>query len=293
MRRVALKGLWLRRGRALLTTLAVVLGVAMVCGTFVLTDTIDKAFDQIFKTGNQGSSVVVTGKEIVQDSFSGPATIPANLLGKVRGVDGVAEATGSVQASGFGTDQVRLTDHGKVIGSENAPKLAIGGDWTVQRFNPFKLDAGRFPQAEGEVTLDRSTADKEHIKPGDEIGVSGQTGEQTFKVVGVAKYGEVNSLGGATIALFTLPVAQELLGKTGRLDSIAVAADPGVSDDELKDRIKPVVGTTATVRTGAEQAAKQSADIEDFTSIIRYFLLAFGFIALGVGAFVIYNTLTI
>src|SRR5204863_277811 len=45
---VALKGLFARRLRAVLTALAIVLGVAMVSGSFVLTDTISKAFDTIF-----------------------------------------------------------------------------------------------------------------------------------------------------------------------------------------------------------------------------------------------------
>jgi putative ABC transport system permease protein len=293
MRKVAVKGLWLRRGRSLLTTLAVVLGVAMVCGTYVLTDTIDKAFDDIFTTGNQGSSVVVTGKEIVEESLSGPASVPEDLLQKIEATDGVADASGTVQASGFGTDQIRLSIDGKVIGNKNAPKLGIGADFAKPRFNPFTLAAGRFPQRDGEVTLDRSTADKEHLEVGDTIGVSGQTDERPFKIVGIARYGEVNSLGGATIGLYTVPVAQELLDKKGRLDTIAVAADPGVTDAQLKDALEPVVGPNATVRTGDEQAAEDSEDIEEFTSIIRYFLLAFGFIALGVGAFVIYNTLTI
>src|SRR4051794_31529917 len=107
MRRVALKGLWLRRGRAMLTALAVVLGVAMVCGTYVLTDTISKAFDDIFTTGAAKTSAVITGREVVSDSSSGAATISESLVAKVRGVPGVAAAAGAI--SGAGTaDQIRL-----------------------------------------------------------------------------------------------------------------------------------------------------------------------------------------
>jgi putative ABC transport system permease protein len=294
MRRVALKGLWMRRGRSVLTTLAVVLGVAMVCGTYVLTDTISKAFDEIFQTGNANTSVVVTGKEVVKDSLSGSATVPAALLEKIRAADNVAEASGLVQAEGFGTDVIRLSaPGGKAYGNPNAPKLGFGFDFGAERFNPFTLAAGRWPAKDGEVVVDFGTADKEGLAPGDKIGVSGQAGERAFTVVGTAKYGKVNSLGGATIGLFTVPVAQDLLGKQGRFDSIAVAGDPGISDAALADSLKPVVGNKATVRTGAQEAKQQSQDVEEATSIVRYFLLAFGFIALGVGAFVIYNTLTI
>src|SRR4051795_5981172 len=109
MRRVALKGLWLRRGRALLTALAVVLGVAMVCGTYVLTDTISKAFDDIFTTGSAKTSAVITGKEVVANSSSGAATIDQAVVAKVRRTPGVADATGAISGTGSGsTDQIRL-----------------------------------------------------------------------------------------------------------------------------------------------------------------------------------------
>ena len=151
MRKVALKGLWLRRGRALLTTIAVVLGVAMVCGTYILTDTIDKAFDSIFTTANQGTDAVVTAREVVDDAASGTATIPASVLEKVRAVDEVEFAGGTIEASGFGTDQIRLVLDGKTLGNENAPKFGIGADFEIARFNPFELADGRFPEADGEI----------------------------------------------------------------------------------------------------------------------------------------------
>ena len=58
MIRIALKGLAARKLRVALTGLAVVLGVAMISGTYVLTDTIDQAFGQLFTTGQKGSDVV-------------------------------------------------------------------------------------------------------------------------------------------------------------------------------------------------------------------------------------------
>ena len=120
------------------------------------------------------------------------------------------------------------------------------------------------------------------------------TGEtRDFEIVGIARFGEVNSLGGATFGLFTIPTAQALLDKPDRLDTISVAADAGVGGTQLKAALKEALGREVSVQTGDEAAAEDSADIEEATSFIRYFLLAFGFIALGVGAFVIYNTLTI
>lgn len=294
MRRVALKGLWLRRGRALLTTIAVVLGVAMVCGTYILTDTIDKAFDGVFTAANRGTNAVVSAQNRVENSLSGTATIPASLLDRVRDVDTVGEATGSVQATGFGTDQVRLVKDGKTIGQDGAPKLGIGVDFDEERFNPFSLVDGRFPRGGREIAVDKGTADKEKLAPGDRIGIAAQGAVEPYTITGVVRYGTVNSLGGATIAVLTIPTAQQLLDKRGRFDTISVSSAAGVSDADLKRSLgDALAGSSVKVQTASENTAENSADVQEGIAFFRYFLLAFGLIALGVGAFVIYNTLTI
>jgi putative ABC transport system permease protein len=93
MRRVALKGLLHRRTRAVLTALAIVLGVSMMSGTYVLTDTIDKAFDDIFTASYRDTSVVISGREIVKGSDT---TVPASLLARVRSLPDVEAAAGSL-----------------------------------------------------------------------------------------------------------------------------------------------------------------------------------------------------
>ena len=212
----------------------------------------------------------------------------------MRSVDDVEEATGTVEAAGFGTDQVRLVVDGETIGSENAPRLGVGADFAgSQRLNPFTLEAGEFPDGDGEIALLQDLADDEDLEVGDTIGVSAQGGTEDFEIVGIARFGDVGSLGGATFGLFDLATGQRLLDKEDRLNTISVAAASGVPDAQLKESLQEALGGEVRVRTGDEQAAADSEDIEEALSFIRYFLLAFGFIALGVGAFVIYNTLTI
>ena len=60
--RIALKDLLGRKLRLILTSLAIVMGVAMVSGTFVLTDTINAGFSSIFSTAYSSSDAVVTGQ---------------------------------------------------------------------------------------------------------------------------------------------------------------------------------------------------------------------------------------
>ena len=101
MTRFALKGLLGRKLRTALTAIAIVLGVTMVSGTYVLTDSIDKAFDSIFTDVRQGSNVIVSGKSAFDLSDGSGATAPAfdeEVLEEVREVEGVALAEGSVDS---------------------------------------------------------------------------------------------------------------------------------------------------------------------------------------------------
>ena len=114
-----------------------------------------------------------------------------------------------------------------------------------------------------------------------------------FKLVGIARYGNVDSIGGATFAVFTIPTAQALFDRQNAYDGISAAAKKGTSAQQLVDEIKPILPPNAQVRTGAQEAKKQTDDVTSFTKFIRYLLLAFAGIALFVGAFVIFNTLSI
>ncbi len=116
---------------------------------------------------------------------------------------------------------------------------------------------------------------------------------QKFKISGLVRFGSVDTIGGATLAGFDLATAQQFFGKVGQLDQIRVAAKPGVSPEKLVADITPILPSGTEVRTGTAQAAEDAKDTNEFISFLRYFLLAFGVVALFVGAFVIVNSLSI
>ncbi len=295
MRRVALKGLAQRKLRTTLTALAVVLGVAMVSGTYVLTDTISHAFTSIFATSYQSTSAVIIGREVVKESGSGSATVPASIVDRVGALPGVQEASGAIFDVNSNADTAKILDRGgKAISVGGAPNFAFGFDPRRTRFNPLRLVEGRWAAGPGEMVIDRGTASKNHFAVGGSVSVAPRQGaRRRFSIVGIARFGSVDSLGGATIAVFDVPTAQGLLHKRGQFDLISVAAAPGTAPAQLVDRIRPVLPGSATVRTGEQQASANSKDVTNATSIIQDFLLAFGGIALFVGAFVIFNTLSI
>jgi putative ABC transport system permease protein len=289
---VALKGLAGRKLRAALTAIAIVLGVAMISGTYILTDTIKAAFSTVFTTVYAKTDAVITGKVAFGNSNTSnnlPPSFSESLLPKVRNLPGVADADGGI------TDEAHIVgSDGKVIASGGSPGLAFSvhsrGD---QRFNPLTLVHGTWPVGAHEVAIDAHTASKENFKVGQTVGVVAQGPVTPYKIAGIVKIGGVSSLGGATITVFDFPTAQKIFHKEGKLDSINIAAAKGTSPQQLVDEIKPILPPTAEVRTAAGQAAQATKDTNSFLSIINDFLLAFGGVALFVGAFVIANTLSI
>jgi putative ABC transport system permease protein len=293
MIRVALKGLLGRKLRAVLTAIAIVLGVAMVSGTYVLTDTIKAAFSTVFTTVYKNTDAVITGKSAVGNNRGGqnstaPPSLPASLLTRVRALPGVADASGSI------SDLAGLVGHNdKVISRGGAPGLAFSYSPAGQRFNPLTLTKGNWPGGPDQAVIDSNTASKNHFSIGQQIGVVARGPVERFTIVGTAKIGGVSSLGGSTFAVFTLPTAQRLFNKQGQYDQISVAGAHGVSPQRLVSEIHPLLPASAQVRTGQGQAKQATKDTSGFLNIFQDFLLAFGGIALFVGSFVIANTLSI
>ena len=288
---VALKGLLGRKLRAALTAVAIVLGVAMISGTYVLTDTIKAAFGTVFTQVYKNTDAVITGKSAIggrNDRIVLPS-LPQSLLTRVRALPGVDVAEGGID------DQAKLVGRDdKVISRGGAPNLAFSvnpsGD---QRFNPLVLSSGRWPSGPHEIAIDAKTASAGHFNVGEEIGVLARGPLERFRIAGLVRFGGLSSLGGATLAIFDLPTAQRLFDKQGKLDSMGVAAKPGVTPEQLVAQIRPLLPKTAQVRTGQQEAKQAAKDTNAFLSILEYFLLAFGFVALFVGIFVIANTLGI
>ncbi|HYK07693.1 MAG TPA: FtsX-like permease family protein [Gaiellaceae bacterium] len=291
MTKFALKGLLGRKLRTALTALAIVLGVAMISGTYVLTDSIDSAFDTIFTEVRKGSSAVITGKaafDLSEGSGASAPAFPESVLTTVRGVDGVALAEGSVDSDSttlIGRDR-------KAVVNGGAPNLGFAIAQGDSPFNPLALVEGDWPGPD-EVVIDSGTAKDEDFKIGEVIGVQAEGPVEQLEVSGIVRLNASISIGGATLAGFDLPTAQRLFKKVGKLDEIAVAASAGTSDAQLISNISAVLPPGTQVRSGQAQAADDAAETNEFITFLQGFLLAFAGIALFVGSFVIANSLSI
>ncbi len=294
MSRVAVRSLLFRRGRTVLIALAIVIGVAMVSGTYVLTDTITKAFNGIFTASYANTSAVISGKSIVSNSTAGNVTIPESLAGKVRKLPGVQAAAGAIFAVGSTADKAQLLNRqGKTISAGGAPTFAFGFNPDEARFNPMTLTAGRWAVNGDQVVIDKGVADKYGFSVGQRIGVSALGPTRYFTISGIATFGSVSSLGATTIAVFTVSEAQRLLSKGPRVDTIFLAAKPGFTPRQVVEQVRPLLPPATQVKTGTQQARSDSKDIQGALQFIQYFLLAFAGIAVLVGAFVTFNTISI
>jgi putative ABC transport system permease protein len=287
---VALKGLLGRKFRAGLTAFAIVLGVAMISGAFVLTDTLGKSLDHIYKQSYAASDAVISSEEAVNTGDTTPEApaFSADVLRKVERLPGVRRAQGSIE------DQARLVDRsGKAIGKAGNGN-AVGVDPSVdQSLNPLQLVAGKWPRGDGEIAIDKTTANKHHFQIGQTVGAFADGPVHRYRVSGIVRFGTVDSIGSATITVFDLATAKRLFDKQGKLDLIRVQAKDGVSNAELVRQIRPLLSGTTQVKTAAAQASSDSKDTQTGVDAIRYILLAFAGIALFVGGFVIANTLAI
>src|SRR3954470_8755250 len=169
MLRIALKGALARRLRLALTAASIVIGVAFVSGTLVLTDTLNATFDQIFGNASKGVSVVVRGEQAFEGSSdNGPtderALVPDTTLEAVRAVPGVATAVGD--ADGY----AQLVYKGKAVVNGGAPNL--GTAWVGDKPESLlHLVKGREPTLPGEILIDTKSADKYHIPIGAKVEV--------------------------------------------------------------------------------------------------------------------------
>jgi putative ABC transport system permease protein len=282
---LALKSLWARKARALATTFAVVIGVAFVAGSYVLTDTIFAAFDEIFGESLKGTSVVISAENPVKQENGEIPTIGASLLPRVQRTPGVKLAAGAIFTPGGFFDS-----EGNKIGNKFAPKF-------ISSELPGSLESltyieGKRPRGPTEASLDKAAAESSSLKLGETIKLIGQGSARTFELVGFTRLGGA-SFGGASIAQVTLPVAQRLTHKAGRFDQISVAADGGVSATVLKKRIAAEMPPGVRVETAKENADRGSEEIRESLSFLQIFLLVFAFIAILVGCFLIFNTFSI
>jgi putative ABC transport system permease protein len=287
MLKTTIKGLAARKLRLFATALAVLLGVAFMAGTFVLTDTIARTFHDLFGSVYVHTDAVVRGRAALESSAfeTQRPRVDTTLIRAITGVPGVRAAEGNV------FDYAQLVDgQGRAVGKAES---AYGLNWNqVGGLNPFNLVAGRAPQADDEVAINKAGADQGNFAVGDTATVLVHAGPQRLRIVGIVRFGTADSIASGNGVLFTQAAAQRLMAEPGKFDDISVVADEGVSQEQLRDRLATAL-PGADVVTGKAMLAENDRTIKKAVKGLNQGLLAFALIALFVGSFIIYNTFSI
>lgn len=292
MLRAALKSLLGRKLRLVMSTFAIVLGVAFVVGTLVFSETLNRSFTALF--ASTVGDVVVRPAGTGQSGEPSTRTVEARLVEQLDDVEGAARVDGNVTAFG-----VYVVDRdGKVVGGQGPP--GIGGNWSDapagHGLEGLSIATGREPTGPQEVVLDAATAARAGYAVGDRVHLVTATSQAVLRpeLVGIADFAEGGSLNGASYAAFDTATAQELfLGGRGGFTDLWVTAADGVAQEELRDRVAERLPAGVEAVTGDTAAEESASDLVEAISFITTFLLIFAGIALVVGGFLIVNTFSI
>jgi putative ABC transport system permease protein len=286
---VVVRSLWSRKWRAALTALAVVLGVAMISGTFVLMDTATSGYSAIFHTAYLHTDAVVVADSPFGATGAAKQPVAASLLDRIRTLPQTQRAHGYIDS------HAQLTDAaGAALGgsSQQASVFGIPAD-ALDAMNPLSLVRGAWPSGTGQIILDQATATKNHLGVGSTVALVARKPLERYRVVGIFRFAGATALGPTQFAAVDLTVAQRIFDKQGWFDEIDVAARPGVTAGQLVTALRGIAPRGVTVQTATAQADTATSDVAAQFAPLRYALLAFGAIALFVGSFTIFNTLSI
>ncbi|MFZ0169701.1 MAG: FtsX-like permease family protein [Candidatus Dormiibacterota bacterium] len=279
MWKVTVKGVLARKLRLALTALSIILGVAFVSGTLVLTATLNSTISTLY--GNVYRHVDF------QVQAPGVRNIPESLLGSLRKVPGVAYADGAVS----GYSQFVAHD-GSPITTGLEPASGLSFDPNTQ-LSPFRLVQGRGPTNSREVVMDAVTAQRYHFSVGERVRILLPGAPQTFTISGIARLIGAGAVPGATFAAFNLPTAQRLFGAIGQLYTIDILTSPGANQRQVRRDVTRLLPPGLNLVTGKTLTKQQVKTSDQSLAPLSTALLIFGFIALFVGGFTIFNTFSI
>ena len=295
MIRVALKGLAARRLRTALTALAIVLGVAMVSAAFTITDTMRGAADSLSSAAYDGTDAVVTARTAFEVDAS-------DWTAKRPTVDGAPAATRSAPSRAWPSPPATSPTRPRSSSATASPPATARTSASAstprtpgaERLTPFRLDGGRWAAGRGEVVIDAATAeDQGYARRLDRADHHARRARTSSRSSAPRASAASSRWAPPRRPCSTCAAAQKLFGRGDQVDGILVAGARRRAAGASCAPTSPTALPDAQVTTAAEQDRFTLDGLEQFISIIRIALLVFGGVAILVGAFTIFNTLSI
>ncbi|WP_194915624.1 ABC transporter permease [Catenulispora rubra] len=294
MLKVVLAGLRADAVRLALTCLSIVLGIAFVTGTFLLSGSINQAFNYGYARAAQNVDVAVqqTGSAVYANTTA-PPTPPSLLTPSV--VDRIQARVGSgAVVSGQVKGPAPLLDaNGQAMRTDGLTGYAVAFSADPALY-PGNIIAGTGPKGPDDAVVDKDTAAEHKLQVGQTIRVVDHDSTvHSFRLAGIAEYGVDNRANGWTLVGLLPQVVLQVTGKAS-YDEIDLHAG-GVSQQHLASQVSSALGGQPqfTVLTGAQYTKAVLGHRASIAGNVPQILEVFGAVALLVAAFVIYNTFTI
>ena len=285
--KLSLRNLASNRMRFALTTFSVLMGVAFVVASFVLSDGLRSTFNAIVEDANANVDASVRADAEFEEVQFASISFDEEVLDVVQSVDGVGLAQPGLSSAKI----VPIKPDGEPMETFGPPILSF--NWDDSDLSPMTIEAGRAPTAPGEFAMDVDGADRDGFEIGETYDIIGTAGPESFELVGTTRFGEDNALAGAVLVSFTLDEIQRLDDNVGKLHWIDVSAAEGTDPEQL------IANLQEALPAGVEAVSSDvvvEEDQDDFTAIVDIFgniLLAFALVTVFVSTFIIANTFNI
>ena len=281
MFRMTIKEIVAKKVRLLSTAIAVIIGVAFLAGTLIMTDTVIKTFDSLLADANSGTDAYVRVTSPSTSIRGGGARHRHRLVGSC---DRRRCRPSRVPVSG--TPQIL----DKKARPSAVPQRVLLMNWCDRGTQSFPDLGGRAPQVHGD-RIDQHSATP-RIHSGDRTTVLDAGCAARSAIVG-SPVRHRDSPGGSSVVLFDDASAQMSMAEPGRVDGAAFIAKDGVSQAALVANMQTLVGDDIEVITGAQLTKEDQDHIHDDIASFGMFMMVFAGIAMFVGAFIINNTFSI
>ncbi|MFN2291816.1 MAG: ABC transporter permease, partial [Anaerolineae bacterium] len=285
---MALGSLRARPLRSVLTTVGVILGVAVILAISTTNVSTLATLTDVFSQASGKAHLTITAADASSQGFS------EDTLGRISRVDGVEALVPVLQgqaslAEGASSAQTELSMFGAAAGE----LMIYGVDPSLDELaRNYKILEGTFlsPDLDTyDIVLVKNFADDKEIRLGNEVTLVTPGGTARFRVVGLIDREGPGQLNNGGFGAIPLQAAQEVFLRGGDLDQIDVVAKPdavaGVALETLKDTLQARLGADYTVMYPAAQGQRVSQMLSGY----QMGLNMFSAIAIFVGGFLVYN----
>jgi putative ABC transport system permease protein len=263
--------------RTLLTFLGIILGVGVIVAIAMVNRALTGSF--------QSTIEQIAGKAVLQVS-NGESGITESLFPAIRDTPGVQDVAAAVE--GFlpirGAEKERLFVYGVDLLTDSTIRdhHFVGAESSLDQ----ALDFIARPDS---IALTESFSRRLNLPVGTKITLTTSRGRQDYTVRALLREEGMAKVFGGNLALMDLPVAQQALGKEGKLDIVDLTVEEGTTVEAVRERLVQRLQGSAEV----ERPRKRGEQIELLLSSFRIGLFFVSLIALFVGFFLIYNTVSV